>query len=383
MKNEQSNIKKAFHFYNLQGIRFDAYIKTNETSKTPCFYLATQNYEPSKILIEKAEYSDENTRIIMDESDLLILNDVLMYSHRESEKMTNWEYIVKLWNEYNENKISTENLKMPFYNRLKTTGLSYDENNGFIETGFDNIDEALEGGFKRGDLVLVASRPGVGKSSFALNIFKNLCIDKNLKGKYFSLDMKTGEIKQRLLSQLSGVNIRSIINYTFSKDEYDLITSAREKIESNNILINDCDFPLNYIARNIIGLKNEKGLDFVIIDGLQQIKHNSNSYCEISYVLKRIAKKLNIIIILVSQLPRTIEERKNHRPKLQDLIAYDAIEEDCDVIMFLYNHDYYTYKEPKGIIEINIAKTRHGKKQTLNYKFDKSILKFTNNDKVV
>ena len=88
-------------------------------------------------------------------------------------------------------------------------------------------------------------------------------------------------------------------------------------------------------------------------------------------------------IILVSQLPRTIEERKNHKPKLQDLVAYDAIEEDCDVIMFLYNHDYYTYKEPKGIIEINIAKTRHGKKQTLNYKFDKSILKFTNNDKVV
>lgn len=253
-----------------------------------------------------------------------------------------------------------------------------------ISSGFRNFD-AFTSGFHPSDLVILAARPAMGKTAFALNLALNAAM-KGKKGVLiFSLEMSSSQLLQRLLAIEAGIGLQKIRNGFLDDDDWGKLGLASGKLEGAEINIADLPnvnvLEIRAIARR---LKAMGKLDMILIDYLQLIKGSSGKgenrqqeISDISRSLKGIARELDVPIIALSQLSRATEQRADRRPMLSDLRESGAIEQDADMVIFLYRDDYYNEEsEEKGITEIIIGKQRNGPVGTAKLRFFHDITKF-------
>jgi replicative DNA helicase len=244
-----------------------------------------------------------------------------------------------------------------------------------IPTGFRDIDYNTSG-FQRSDLILIAARPSMGKTAFALNIAENMCFRKDYHVAIFSLEMSRQQLINRLFAMESHVNSQSIRNGTLNAEEWEKVVESADIIGKSHLMIDDTPgISVREMRTKCRQFQLKEGLDCVIIDYLQLMTASGTrstdsrqqEISEISRSLKGLARELNVPVVALSQLSRAVESRPNHRPMLSDLRESGAIEQDADVVMFLYRDDYYNKdSENKGVCEIIIAKQRNGPIGTVN-----------------
>jgi len=255
-----------------------------------------------------------------------------------------------------------------------------------LPTGFNALDKSI-GGFKPGQLVVVAARPGMGKSSFALNIATYLTYILKKKIAIFTLEMATDELVMRLISSVAEIPMTNLLNGNFiSSQEINSIAGVVEAFADTNLFIDDKGSnTVMDIRAKTRRLKAElKGLDMIIIDYIQLMsskrvsENRQQEISEISRGLKVLAKEMEIPVMALSQLNRLLEARKDRRPVLSDLRESGAIEQDADIVMFIYRDEVYNEHTPdKGIAEIIIGKNRHGASNVkVKLKFHNSITTF-------
>lgn len=236
-------------------------------------------------------------------------------------------------------------------------------------TGFKEIDNTISG-LQKGDFIIVAARPSMGKTAFALNIGQHA--SKGASVGIFSLEMTTEQLMERLISSRSLVEFGKIKTGKLDEAEFRKITDAANVLAKRKIFIDDKSTNLSDIKAKCRNLKVKEGLDVVIIDYLQliEISDKTNSreqeIAKISRELKKLAKKLEITIVALSQLSRAPEQRTDHRPVLSDLRESGSIEQDADVIFMLYRDEYYNKEsEERNIAELIINKNRNGETKTI------------------
>lgn len=236
-------------------------------------------------------------------------------------------------------------------------------------TGFKEIDNTISG-LQKGDFIIVAARPSMGKTAFALNIGQHA--SKGASVGIFSLEMTTEQLMERLISSRSLVEFGKIKTGKLDEAEFRKITDAANVLAKRKIFIDDKSTNLSDIKAKCRNLKIKEGLDVVIIDYLQliEISDKTNSreqeIAKISRELKKLAKKLEITIVALSQLSRGPEQRTDHKPILSDLRESGSIEQDADVIFMLYRDEYYNKEsEEKNIAELIINKNRNGETKTI------------------
>ena len=277
-----------------------------------------------------------------------------------------------------------------------------------LKTALTDLDKKI-GGLHKSDLIIIAGRPSMGKTAFATNIASNICMDKlNLKKKnnvlFFSLEMSSEQLATRLLSEMSKIPSEKIRTGNISKMDFENLLKSSEKIKNLSLFIDDSPaLTLSAIRSRSRRLKRKDGLDLIIIDYLQLISSesrnlNDNRVKEISEItrgLKAIAKEFNIPVIALSQLSRKVEDREEKRPQLADLRESGSIEQDADLVVFLYREEYYLARTepPEGtekhiawtdkmekihnIAEIIVAKNRHGPISRVKLHFNASNTKFS------
>ncbi len=265
---------------------------------------------------------------------------------------------------------------------------------GNIRTGFMDLDTLL-GGLKRSDLVILAARPSLGKTSLALNIARNSAVGQNAKVAIFSLEMAAEQLVQRLLSSESGVDSTRLRLGLHTEAEERRVMNALGILSGVDIYVDDSAVQrVTEIRSKALRLHREKGLDLIIVDYLQLIagtERGDNRVQEISYIsraLKGLARELDVPVLAVSQLSRAPEMRSPHIPMLSDLRESGSIEQDADVVVFIYREDVYVRKEdwdmthpdgspyPAGDAQIIIAKHRNGPTGTLHLRFRQKLARF-------
>lgn len=313
--------------------------------------LAYEGYEEVDNILDKAEGMIFKISENVDSKDLVSLKDVIAQEFVRLEKV--------------------------YQNKGVATGIS---------SGFSDFDQ-MTSGFHPSDLIILAARPAMGKTAFALNLALNAAM-KSKKGiLLFSLEMSSSQLLQRLLSIEAGIGLQKIRNGFLDPDDWGKLGLASMKLSNSEINIADLPnvnvLEIRAIARR---LKAAGKLDMIIIDYLQLIKGNSTrgdnrqqEISEISRALKGIARELDIPIIALSQLSRATEQRADRRPMLSDLRESGAIEQDADMVMFLYRDDYYNEdSEDKGLTEVIIGKQRNGPVGTIKLRFFHEYTRFEN-----
>lgn len=239
-----------------------------------------------------------------------------------------------------------------------------------IPTGYKDFDD-ITNGLQKSDLILLAARPGVGKTSLAMNIAEHAAIAEGKKVAVFSLEMSREQLMQRALSSVGKVNLGKVLKGAMDSDEWKRIWTAEKKLAQSSIFVDDSSLvtPFDIISK-CRKLKMTDGLDLVVIDYLQLMtmgKANRESrtqeVSDLTRTLKIAARELNVPIILLSQLSRAVELREDHRPVLSDLRESGSIEQDADIVLFLYNPDKYndtTSEDEPGTVYLLIAKHRNG-----------------------
>ena len=238
-----------------------------------------------------------------------------------------------------------------------------------VATGFTKIDE-LTAGFQKSDLVIIAGRPGMGKTSFALNIAKHAAVDANIPVAIFSLEMSKEQLSLRMLSCDARIDSSRLRRGFISQDDWIKITDTAGVLSQAPIFIDDSpSITAMEIRAKSRRLKMEKDIGLIIIDYLQLMKGRISAerrdleISEISRSLKALAKELNLPVVALSQLNRKLEERSDKRPQLADLRESGALEQDADVVAFIYRDELYNKDENnpnKGKAEIIVAKQRNG-----------------------
>lgn len=280
-----------------------------------------------------------------------------------------------------------------------------------VASGFADVDK-LTGGFRPGQLIVIAARPAMGKSSFALNIAAHAAVDLNKKVAIFTMEMSKDEILMRMFSSASRVSMDTMLKgFGLDENKMTRITQAAEVFSDKHIYIDDqgTNTPLEIRAKARRLASQIDGLDLLIIDYLQLMTatkskdNRQQEISEISRALKILAKDLNIPVIAISQLNRLLESRDNKRPVLSDLRESGAIEQDADLVLFIYREEYYvrlqheiskkkkgsdtdekSYEESlekvRGIAEIIIGKNRHGATGMAKIRFESEFTTFQNFD---
>lgn len=254
-----------------------------------------------------------------------------------------------------------------------------------VETSFIDLDR-LTSGFQKSDLILLAARPSMGKTALALNMAMNAALKDNIVA-IFSLEMSKEQLGHRLLSSYSGINSHSLSTGKISTAEFSDLIDALEHIVESNLFIDDTAgisvMDLRSKARQI---KNEHGLDFIVIDYLQLMQGESRKgfdynrqqeISEISRNLKALARELKVPILALSQLSRSVELRADKRPMLSDLRESGSLEQDADLVMFLYREEYYDREtENANIAELIVSKNRNGPTSNISLHFEKECMRF-------
>src|SRR5579884_3983580 len=235
-----------------------------------------------------------------------------------------------------------------------------------IPTDFKDLDKLL-GGLQRSDLIIVAARPSMGKSSFALCLARNAAVRFGAKVGIFSLEMSQLQLAQRLLFSESGVDSSRLRQANLSPAERRKLAEALSVLAAAPIYLDDTpNIPLGELRAKARRLHHEVGLDLLVIDYLQLIQaggreNRVQEISEISRSLKALARELNIPVVALSQLSRAVESRSPHIPLLSDLRESGSLEQDADVVLFIYREEVYDRDtENKGIAEIHVAKHRNG-----------------------
>lgn len=313
--------------------------------------LAYEGYEEVDNILDKAEGMIFKISENVDSKDLVSLKDVIAQEFVRLEKV--------------------------YQNKGVATGIS---------SGFSDFDQ-MTSGFHPSDLIILAARPAMGKTAFALNLALNAAMKSKKGVLLFSLEMSSSQLLQRLLSIEAGIGLQKIRNGFLDPDDWGKLGLASMKLSNSEINIADLPnvnvLEIRAIARR---LKAAGKLDMIIIDYLQLIKGNSTrgdnrqqEISEISRALKGIARELDIPIIALSQLSRATEQRADRRPMLSDLRESGAIEQDADMVLFLYRDDYYNEEsEDKGLTEVIIGKQRNGPVGTVKLRFFHEYTKFAN-----
>ena len=254
-----------------------------------------------------------------------------------------------------------------------------------IATGFRDLDYKMAG-LQRSDLVLIAARPSMGKTAFVLNLAEYIALHSHVTTAIFSLEMSKEQLINRMLAMNSRVDSQNIRTGDLKDSEWaDLMESARNIGESNLVIDDTPGISISELRSKCRKLKLEKDLGIVIIDYLQLMSGSGKSesrqqeISEISRSLKALAREINCPVVALSQLSRAVEQRPDKRPMLSDLRESGAIEQDADVVMFIYRDEYYNKDtEEPGITEIIIGKQRNGPTGTVKLKWMGQIQKFGN-----
>ena len=258
-----------------------------------------------------------------------------------------------------------------------------------VPTGFIDLDYKTAG-LHGSEFILVAARPAMGKSAFALNIAANAALRANIPVAIFNLEMSKEQLVNRIISSEAMIDSNKIRTGKLEDDDWAKVASVIGPLSESKIYIDDtAGININEIRTKCRKLKLEKNIGLVIIDYLQfvqgNIKKNGSREQEIADVsrsLKILAKELNIPVIALSQLSRAVEQRTDHRPMLSDLRESGSIEQDADVVMFLYRDDYYNPEsEKQNVAEVIIAKQRNGSVGTIDLGWLGSYTKFVNLEK--
>lgn len=235
-----------------------------------------------------------------------------------------------------------------------------------LATGFIDLDRRTAG-FQPGNLVLIAARPAMGKTSFVLSLAKNVVVRQKKPLVMFSLEMAKTELANRLLAMDSKVDSQKFKTGQLSEGDWESLIESGSNISGSPLILDDTSTTIGEIRSKCRKLKLEKDIQLVIIDYLQLMNGNGKSdsrqqeISEISRALKLLAKELRIPVIALSQLSRAVESRPDHRPMLSDLRESGAIEQDADTVLFIYRDEVYNKDtEKKNVAEIIIAKQRSG-----------------------
>ena len=236
-----------------------------------------------------------------------------------------------------------------------------------LATGFTDLDYNTSG-FQPSDLILIAARPSMGKTAFALNIAEYMAFRKNKSVLIFSLEMSREQLMNRLFALEAGVDSQIIRTGNLSESDWEAVWESADVIGSSKLIIDDTPgISISALRSKCRKYKLEHGIDIVMIDYLQlmqgsrRTESRQQEISDISRSLKELARELNVPVVALSQLSRAVEQRPDHRPMLSDLRESGAIEQDADVVMFLYREDYYNKDtERKDIAEVIIAKQRNG-----------------------
>lgn len=234
-------------------------------------------------------------------------------------------------------------------------------------TGFEYLDKRT-GGLHGGELILVAGRPGMGKSSFAVNIAEHMAINDGKTVAIFNLEMPKEQLVRRILCSQARVESSKMLRGDFTGEDWQKIGSILDKVDAAPLYIDDsASVTVSEIRAKCRRLKQTKGLSLIVIDYLQlmqsggRVESRQQEVADISRSLKILAKELDVPVVALSQLSRAVETRKDRRPMLSDIRESGAIEQDCDIVMFLYRDDYYNPdSEEKNVAECIIAKHRSG-----------------------
>ena len=254
-----------------------------------------------------------------------------------------------------------------------------------LPTGFIDLDYKTAG-FQPSDLILIAARPSMGKTALVLNIAQYMAFKENITAAVFSLEMSKEQLVNRLLSLESRVDSQSIRTGNLSDEDWSKLIEGAGVIGGSNLIIDDTPgISVTELRSKCRKYKLEHNLGIIIIDYLQLMtgsKHAESRQQEISDIsrsLKAIARELNVPVVALSQLSRAVEQRPDHRPMLSDLRESGAIEQDADVVMFIYRDDYYNKDTAKpNVAEIIIAKQRNGPIGTIELAWLPQYTKFAN-----
>ncbi len=255
-----------------------------------------------------------------------------------------------------------------------------------VPTGFTDLDYKTSG-LQPSDFVLVAARPSMGKTAFVLNIIEYVCMKKNMPAIIFSLEMSKEQLVNRLFAMESHLDAQKIRTGQIYNEEWSTLVDAVAKVSKSNLIIDDTPgISIGELRSKCRRMKLEHGLSLIVIDYLQLMsaggKRSENRQQEISEIsrnLKALAREMQAPVIALSQLSRACESRPDHRPMLSDLRESGAIEQDADLVMFIYRDDYYNKdSDHPGEAEIIIAKQRNGPIGTVNLAWLAETTRFAN-----
>ena len=254
-----------------------------------------------------------------------------------------------------------------------------------LPTGFNDLDYKTAG-LQPSDLILIAARPSMGKTAFVLNLAQHICFKQDKAVLIFSLEMSQEQLVNRLLALESHVEAQKIRNGTVTDKDWEGLVEGASVIGESNLLIDDTPgISIGELRSKCRKYALSHDIKIVIIDYLQLMSGNGKNesrqqeISDISRSLKSLARELNVPVIALSQLSRAVEKRDDHRPMLSDLRESGAIEQDADVVMFLYRDDYYNKEtEKKNIAEVIIAKQRNGPIGTTELVWLPELTKFAN-----
>lgn len=255
-----------------------------------------------------------------------------------------------------------------------------------ITTGFYSLDKLILG-LQKKELIVVAGRPSIGKTAFALSMTADAALDEKAGVAYFSLEMSKEQVTERLMSIVAGVELRKLKSGRgFDDDDWGRTHYAAEILGKSPIIIDDSPvMSLHGLCSKIRKLKYDKNIDLVIIDYLQlmptylQLGVRENELSAVTRQLKALAKELDISIVVISQLNRKVDERADKRPVLSDLRGSGAIAEDADLIMFVYRDIYHRWaSDPISSSEIIVAKQRNGAVGTVALQYNAAFTRFEN-----
>ncbi|WP_433943393.1 replicative DNA helicase [Paenibacillus sp. SN-8-1] len=261
-----------------------------------------------------------------------------------------------------------------------------------IRTGFNDLD-GMTAGLQRSDLIIVAARPSVGKTAFALNVAQNVAVSSGETVAVFSLEMSASQLVTRMVSAEGNLEATRLRVGDMGEDDWSKLANAAGVLGAANIVIDDSPgITVHDIRAKCRRLKKQESLGLIVIDYLQLIasakkgrgsENRQQEVSEISRTLKHLARELDVPVIALSQLSRGVEQRQDKRPMMSDLRESGSIEQDADIVAFLYRDDYYDKEtEKKNIIEIIIAKQRNGPVGTVELVFLKQFNKFVNYERM-
>jgi replicative DNA helicase len=274
-----------------------------------------------------------------------------------------------------------------FYDRIEFLVEHRDQTLG-VPTGFADMDRLL-GGLQPSDLIIIASRPGMGKTSLAVTIATNAALKHNAVVALFTLEMAAEQLVQRMISGRTGIDSQRLRLGRIEDIEWDQFTHASGVLSEASIFIDDTPSPSPMeIRTKARRLAAEYDLDLIIVDYLQLMqageRRSENRVQEISYIsraLKGLARELKVPVVALSQLSRAVESRQDRRPVLSDLRESGSIEQDADVVMFIYRDEMYNENTDRAhIADIIVAKHRNGPTATLSLRFEPTLTQFTDLD---